>query len=1374
MNKSYFKKWRQTLLALLIATGGAVPWQSASADVLLKENFEYPAGDLYGQGGWLRSGANKDNPIKLSEGGLSYAGYLSSPMGCKVELSNAAVKGNEYLFRCFDNDAVIGQGTLYTAMLINVKDLDKASSYGYFFALQPQLKNGLTDGGTNQTNDYARLFIVPTDDSHYTLAASRGGAYTKAKNGTDVLDVNTTYLVVVSYTFVPGTTNDVVKVWINPQSTSAEPATANLDLSDDSSTGEASIGYGGLRAVKLRQAKTGSNALSNMSVDGLHVATTWAELFDDGDDPVVQTPAILLSSANFQMGSMMLGDSKTFTTTVRGENLKGDINITCPDDVTCDRTVVTKAEAEAEGGVDVTFTVTPSEESYSYARSITLSSEGAYDMTVKVSGTVTKVVKIATVREAIEAGRLSANEGVSMLFTGKAVVTGIDQFSSPRGGSFTNGLYLQDETGGILINDMLECFLELPAVGDELTDIQFMFMEANPKIPEIIPMASLSDMPIYKVSARNVSVEPIVVDMSDMNASTYLDYAYRLLKIEGVSFVDPAGKTFSTANSTFTKDGVQAAARALPGTPLVGTPLPEGTVSLTGVSRSTGAFVLALRSADDIEEAAVPAAKITTSEASYDFGAGIVGRSFTFTTTVKGENLTDAITVTCPADITCDKASVSAEEAAEGVALTFTVTPSKAEEVYDKVITFSSPGADDLAFHVNGITVAFTDIRNTTQLKAQYDDPKVDETYYNFTGKLVITGINQLGNGALEIFGQDMVGGIRIATVYTADPSVAPFNVGDEITNFAFLLSSEDAAAPVMYIMQVSEAYPLFEKTAEGKTKTPVEISIADITKVTAPEYLYRLVTVKDVTFTDAEGKKYTAANMPISDGENSAVARAFRTSDLIGQELPTGSVTLTGISYSAAQLTLMIRDSRDVVAGAPSLAVTNAEKLVDFTATAAPVGEATAILKLTVAAENLPAEAPVQVYGNDEQCFYTEPNAIPAGSGVHEITVFYKPLQTGRHKTMLLINTDSFDATLNYTRQLEGKAYDPENMPAIALDPAEIEMETVPGTPVTATVKFSAASCFDYINVTRASQSGNGITINSTLMLPSQEEFVITFNPTEEGEFTETFTFTSTMAAPATLTVKAVSKGQLPPEEPEGDEFKVSSENPLYTYVQDFESVGHNTPLKLEGWTNVAMHGTRAWWGYQSTDEEAFKAAKATAYDSKLRPEDGTPAEMTLISPALDYANAGTKILEFRLMGMYLDKNQETRLEILFGEPNGTEQPDFYPMGGFDIPADAEQAGEWIPYQVDMSLVPDMPDVFFIAFRLKSTRSQAESATYYIDDFAWNRAGTSSVDTVMRDGRYDVFNLQGIRILTDADAEALKALPAGLYIVNGKKVILK
>ena len=49
---------------------------------------------------------------------------------------------------------------------------------------------------------------------------------------------------------------------------------------------------------------------------------------------------------------------------------------------------------------------------------------------------------------------------------------------------------------------------------------------------------------------------------------------------------------------------------------------------------------------------------------------------------------------------------------------------------------------------------------------------------------------------------------------------------------------------------------------------------------------------------------------------------------------------------------------------------------------------------------------------------------------------------------------------------------------------------------------------------------------------------------------------------------------------------------------------------------------------------------------------------------------------------------------------------------------------------------------------------------------------GIDAVDA--ENGLYNVYNYQGIRVLNNADKDAVNALPAGFYIVNGKKVVIK
>ncbi len=49
-----------------------------------------------------------------------------------------------------------------------------------------------------------------------------------------------------------------------------------------------------------------------------------------------------------------------------------------------------------------------------------------------------------------------------------------------------------------------------------------------------------------------------------------------------------------------------------------------------------------------------------------------------------------------------------------------------------------------------------------------------------------------------------------------------------------------------------------------------------------------------------------------------------------------------------------------------------------------------------------------------------------------------------------------------------------------------------------------------------------------------------------------------------------------------------------------------------------------------------------------------------------------------------------------------------------------------------------------------------------------------SGVDGVLTDEVYTVFNLQGMLLLKGVGIEEVERLPAGVYIVNGKKTLLR
>lgn len=445
--------------------------------------------------------------------------------------------------------------------------------------------------------------------------------------------------------------------------------------------------------------------------------------------------------------------------------------------------------------------------------------------------------------------------------------------------------------------------------------------------------------------------------------------------------------------------------------------------------------------------------------------------------------------------------------------------------------------------------------------------------------------------------------------------------------------------------------------------------------------------------------------------------------------------------------------------------------KTFDFaTELAAPINQTTKIGEFTVTASGVVADAPIQITGANPGDFSVSLSSIPAGDGTYSVALFYKPRKIGKSTANLFFNFDETSAQLNQNFRISGCAYDPENLPSITIDPAEVELTAQPGETATATVHLTSANCFDYINGKIVDNKGQGrLTVNSTYFAPNTSgDIVVKFNPAREGEYSVAWEITTPKGNTVTLTARGTCVGAVPPEEKQGGELILSEADPAAYYLQTFEGVANNQPLDLPGWVNVAEKGTRAWWGFTGANGEMFNAAKATAYDLNIPSGTGVEAQMLLVSPALDYDGCTTKLLKFKLRGDFLSDDMTDELRVCLVELVGGE-PKVYPMDGFAIPRTADESGTWIPYEVDMSGVADMPRVFFVGFRYTYTRDSGHAATYYVTDFEWGGtpAGLDLPLAVPTEG--PVYNLQGVRV---ADSPA--SLPAGLYIRDGRKILLR
>jgi hypothetical protein len=226
---------------------GSIGWVNGQA--LLVENFDYTTGTLLTDNGWTITGTTVTNPITVTAPTISYAGYLSSGIGNEVTLQSSGQDVNKQF-------AAQTSGSVYASILVNIKTASTTGDYFFHFG---QSTIGTTFKG--------KLFAKSDVSNKLAFGISYGantGNFTAFN-----YDLNTTYLIVLKYTFNTATTSDdQVAVFINPVPGNPEPLPTIVNT--DTPTEIPNVG-----CIALRQG-TAANTVSSL-VDGIRVATTWAD-----------------------------------------------------------------------------------------------------------------------------------------------------------------------------------------------------------------------------------------------------------------------------------------------------------------------------------------------------------------------------------------------------------------------------------------------------------------------------------------------------------------------------------------------------------------------------------------------------------------------------------------------------------------------------------------------------------------------------------------------------------------------------------------------------------------------------------------------------------------------------------------------------------------------------------------------------------------------------------------------------------------------------------------------------------------------------------------------------------------------------------------
>ncbi|HAM97235.1 MAG TPA: hypothetical protein DCQ26_01385 [Marinilabiliales bacterium] len=225
--------WRNNLLQGLLALFLTFTMSSQSwGQALIEENFDYTIGSLLTANGWTAHSGTGTESITVTDG-LSFTHYAGSGIGGAALLDNTGEDVN----RTF---TVQTSGSIYAALIVKTS---ATNSEGYFFHFGQNPWN---------TTYSTRLWVKATGDA-LGIGASVATWVP--------ITPDTPTLVVVKYNI---DTKESSLYVFNTLPTS-EPATADATYTETSAT---TIGGIGLRQF---------NAAENVIVDGIRVATTWAD-----------------------------------------------------------------------------------------------------------------------------------------------------------------------------------------------------------------------------------------------------------------------------------------------------------------------------------------------------------------------------------------------------------------------------------------------------------------------------------------------------------------------------------------------------------------------------------------------------------------------------------------------------------------------------------------------------------------------------------------------------------------------------------------------------------------------------------------------------------------------------------------------------------------------------------------------------------------------------------------------------------------------------------------------------------------------------------------------------------------------------------------
>lgn len=276
---------RAMLPRLILATVISLMTIISTAQPLLIENFDYSIGALLTDNGWTAHSGAGTQSVDVTNG-LIFDGYAGSGIGGAANLDN----NGEDVHRTFTEQT---SGTVYAAFIIQTQSTNAS---GYFLHL------GRTTIGTTF---FSRVWVNATGD--------QVGIGTAASVS---VTPGVPTLLVIKFDFA----TSVSSLFVFNSFPASEPTVADATYSESGITNVGSIA--------LRQFNTAERVV----VDGIRVATTWAEAVapSSGTNPAISASPGTLSGFTYTINN---GPSASQSYNLSGSNLtpaSGNITVTPP------------------------------------------------------------------------------------------------------------------------------------------------------------------------------------------------------------------------------------------------------------------------------------------------------------------------------------------------------------------------------------------------------------------------------------------------------------------------------------------------------------------------------------------------------------------------------------------------------------------------------------------------------------------------------------------------------------------------------------------------------------------------------------------------------------------------------------------------------------------------------------------------------------------------------------------------------------------------------------------------------------------------------------------------------------------------------------